>query len=118
MLQSIENRFRHRAKVNQSIEWLTDNGPGYVPRETVSFGGSLGLQICTTAPYSPEINGIAKVFLKTFKRDYAYVGDLSSADRVREQLNEWIEDYNENSPHKGLGMRSPRKEYRRENRAS
>ena len=29
------------------------------------------------------------------------------------QIPDWIEDYNENAPHKGLKMRSPR-QYRRE----
>jgi putative transposase len=60
---------------------------------------------------------MAEAFVKTFKRDYAYVGDLSSAERVREQLPGWFNDYNENAPHKALGMMSPR-EYRNLNRAS
>lgn len=55
---------------------------------------------------------MAEAFVKTLKRDYAYIGDLSSADGVRKQLHSWFEDYNENAPHKGLSMMSPR-EYRR-----
>ncbi len=31
---------------------------------------------------------------------------------VIEQLAGWFDDYNENAPHKGLGMKSPR-EFRR-----
>ena len=68
--------------------------------------------MCTTAPYSPESNGMAEAFVKTFKRDYAYISDLSSAERVMEQLEKWFEDYNNHAPHKGLKMLSPR-EYRR-----
>ena len=115
MAESVEIRFG--GKLPFKVQWLTDNGPGYVARETVFFGRSLGLEICTTAPYSPESNGMAEAFVKTFKRDYAYVGDLSSAERVREQLPGWFKDYNENAPHKALGMMSPR-EYRNLNRAS
>ena len=91
-----------------AIQWLSDNGPCYVARDTVIFGKSIGLEICTTRPYSPESNGMAGAFVKTFKRDYVWLGDLSSAKRVMAQLPGWFEDYNENAPHKGLNMMSPR----------
>ncbi len=115
MAESVEIRFG--GKLPFKVQWLTDNGPGYVARETVFFGRSLGLEICTTAPYSPESNGMAEAFVKTFKRDYAYVNDLSSAESVLEQLPGWFKDYNEQAPHKALGMMAPR-EYRDSNRAS
>jgi transposase InsO family protein len=60
---------------------------------------------------------MAESFVKTFKRDYVWLGDLSSADQVREQLAAWFEDYNENAPHKAMKMRSPRKYRRETNRA-
>ena len=41
-------------------------------------------------------------------RDYAYVSDLSDAQTVMERLPLWFKDYNENTPHKGLKMRSPK----------
>ena len=65
-----------------------------------------------TAPYSPESNGMAEAFVKTFKRDYVAFGNLRSAQKVMELLPLWFEDYNEKAPHKGLKMLSPR-EYRR-----
>lgn len=46
--------------------------------------------------------------LKTFKRDYVWLGDLSSAKRVMEQLPAWFEDYEEKAPHKALKMMAPR----------
>ncbi len=61
----------------------------YVAKETVYFGRSIGFEICTTAPYSPESNGMAEAFVKTFKRDYIYIADLRSAQRVLEQLLVW-----------------------------
>ena len=115
MTETFETRFKNRP--NYKVQWLTDNGSGYTARETVFFGRSLGLEICTTAPYSPESNGMAEAFVKTFKRDYVYVNDLSSAERVLAQLPSWFKDYNENAPHKALGMLSPR-EYLKLNRAS
>jgi len=55
---------------------------------------------------------MAEAFVKTFKRDYVYIADLRSAQRVLEQLPKWFEDYNNNAPHKGLKMLSPREYYR------
>jgi hypothetical protein len=32
-----------------------------------------GLVVCNTPAYSPESNGMAEAFVKTLKRDYAYL---------------------------------------------
>ena len=117
MAECVEQRFGKVQRVPYKLQWLSDNGPCYVAKETVKFGRDLGLEVCTTAPYSPESNGMAEAFVKRIKMDYAYISDLSSADRVREQLPGWFEDYNENAPHKALKLKSPR-EYRRSKSAS
>jgi hypothetical protein len=52
------------------------------------------------------------VFVKSFKRDYAYLSRLETAEAVMQQLPTWFEDYNEVHPHQALRMKSPR-EYRR-----
>lgn len=99
---------RFGSELPHRVQWLSDNGPCYVARQTVSFARHLGFEVCTTRPYSPESNGMAEAFVKTFKRDYAYLGNLSSAESVMQQLPHWFEDYNNNAPHKALGMMSPR----------
>lgn len=50
----------------------------------------------------------SEAFVKTFKRDYVWVSDLSYAAVVFAQLPQWFDDYNEKAPHKGLKMLSPR----------
>lgn len=57
---------------------------------------------------SPESNGMAESFVKTFKRDYVFVHERRDAATVLTQLSGWFEDYNERYPHKGLRMKSPR----------
>ena len=57
---------------------------------------------------SPESNGMAEAFVKTFKRDYVYVHDRPDVKTVLVQLDRWFTDYNELHPHKGLKMKSPR----------
>ncbi len=108
MLESVEHRFGKVLKLPHQIQWLSDNGPCYVSHETVSFARNIGFEVCTTPAYSPESNGMAEAFVKTFKRDYVWFGDLSSAISVMNQLPKWFSDYNENAPHKGLKMMSPR----------
>ena len=69
MAQTMVHRFGDALKLPHKIQWLTDNGPCYIARKTVKFGRDIGLEICTTRPYSPESNGMAEAFVKTFKRD-------------------------------------------------
>jgi transposase InsO family protein len=112
MAETVEKRFGAGVReVPHPIEWLSDNGPIYTAHATRDFGRGLGLLVCTTPAYSPESNGMAEAFVKTFKRDYVYVNELWTAQSVLAQLPTWFEDYNENAPHKGLKMKSPR-EYR------
>ena len=46
--------------------------------------------------------------MKTLKRDYVHVTPLPDAATVLGLIAGWIEDYNDNHPHSGLKMRSPR----------
>jgi len=105
MLLCVERRFgTHRTP--HAMEWLTDNGSCYTARETVAFGQSLGLVPCFTPVRSPESNGMAEPFVKTFKRDYVYVHDRPDSATVLAQVDRWFDDYNESHPHKGLKMKS------------
>jgi putative transposase len=63
---------------------------------------------CFTQVQSPESNGIAEAFVETFKRDYVRVNPLPDAITVLQQIAGWFDGYNENHPHSGLGMRSPK----------
>jgi transposase InsO family protein len=65
-------------------------------------------ELSFTPVQSPESNGIAEAFVKTFKRDYARVHPLPDAATVLRQIAGWFDDYNESHAHSGLGMFSPR----------
>ena len=117
MLETVEYRLGEPF-TKRPIQWLSDNGSCYTARETVTFGRQLGLDIRTTLPYSPQSNGMAEAFVKTFKRDYVFFGDLKDARTVLSQLAKWFDDYNEKAPHKGLRMLSPREFLKEQKRAS
>jgi putative transposase len=57
---------------------------------------------------SPQSNGISEAFVNTLKRDYVHVTPLPDAETVLGLIDGRIEDDNENHPHSGLKMRSPR----------
>lgn len=113
MFQAMEYRFGNIDKLPHKVEWLTDNGKYYLATDTLHFAASINLLPCSTPAYSPESNGMAEAFVKTFKRDYVYVHDRPDARTVMAQLPAWFEDYNEVHPHKGLQMSSPREYIRR-----
>lgn len=108
IVESVEKRFGKVDKLPHRVQWLTDNGPCYTSHKTVQMARMIGFDVRTTPAYSPESNGMAEAFVKTFKRDYAWFGDIKDAPTVMGQLANWFEDYNENAPHKGLKMLSPR----------
>jgi transposase InsO family protein len=118
MAQSLEARFgAGSVRAPHPVEWLSDNGPPYTAHATRAFGHDSGLVVCTTPAYSPESNGMAEAFVKTFKRDYVYLARLADAASVLAALPIWFEDYNQHHPHRGLGMKSPRR-FRAETQAA
>jgi putative transposase len=113
MIDSVERRFGLIDKLPKPIEWLSDNGSPYTAGDTRTLARYIGLVPCTTPIQSPQSNGMAEAFVKTFKRDYARVSAKPDAASVLHQLDSWFEHYNSVHPHKALGYRSPR-EFRKQ----
>jgi putative transposase len=111
MLEAVETRFGS-FRAPEPVEWLSDNGSPYTALKTRRFAAQLNLVSCFTPVASPESNGLCEAFVKTFKRDYVRVSPLPDAVAALDLIAGWFEDYNENHPHSGLRMRSPR-EFRR-----
>src|SRR6476620_39139 len=107
MIACVERRFGI-SKAAHPVEWLSDNGSAYIAKDTLDTATALGLKLCFTPVRSPESNGIAEAFVKTFKRDYARLSILPDAETVIALLPAWFEDYNEVHPHSGLKFLSPR----------
>jgi len=108
MLTAVEHRFGLVNRLPRTIEWLTDNGSCYIARETRGFASEIGLLPLTTPITSPQSNGMAEAFVRTFKRDYVRVNPCPDAETVIASLPRWFRHYNMLHPHKALGYRSPR----------
>lgn len=111
MLEAVEKRFGD-IRAPHPVEWLSDNGSPYAALETRRFAAQLNLVSCFTPVASPESNGMSEALVKTIKRDYVRITPIPDAETALELIAGWFEDYNENHPHSGLRMRSPR-EFRR-----
>jgi putative transposase len=108
MITAVESRFGPVNRLPQTIEWLSDNGSGYIAHDTRSLAWDMGLEPRTTPVQSPQSNGMAEAFVRTIKRDYVRVSPIPDARTVLDSLPLWFEHYNSLHPHKALGYRSPR----------
>jgi Integrase core domain/HTH-like domain len=86
---------------------LTDNGSIFAAARTLETATAPGLSPCFTPVESPESNGMAEAFVRTFKRDYVRVSAIPDAATALAAIEGWINDYNEVHPHSRLGFRSP-----------
>jgi putative transposase len=108
MVTAVEQRFGQINCLATPIEWLTDNGSCYTATETRSFAKDIGFLPLTTPIQSPQSNGMAEAFVRTFKRDYVAINPKPDAETVIRALPAWFDHYNELHPHRALGYRSPR----------
>ncbi|WP_246206053.1 IS3 family transposase [Propylenella binzhouense] len=107
MVECVETRFGS-PRAPERIQWLTDNGSTYAAAKTIDMALALNLEPCFTPVESPESNGLAEAFVKTFKRDYVRVNPIPDAATAIAAVRDWMEDYNTVHPHSRLGYRSPR----------
>jgi putative transposase len=107
MVRCVEQRFG-AIRAPHPVQWLSDNGSIFAAHKTIEIAVALNLVPCFTPVESPESNGMAEAFVKTFKRDYVRVSPIPDANTALALINSWMEDYNTVHPHSRLGYRSPR----------
>jgi len=54
MVTAVEHRFRRISRLPERIEWLTDNGSGYVAHDTRRFARDIGFEPRTNPVESPN----------------------------------------------------------------
>lgn len=83
----------------QLIQWLTDNGRAHAGATTIDRALALDLEPCFTPVESPESNGMAEAFVKTFKRDDVRVNPIPDSATAIAAVMDWMEDDNTAHPH-------------------
>ena len=101
---------------------LTDNGKVFTARFGKGPGPVLFDRICAdngirhllTAPYSPTTTGKVERFHKTLRAEFLRPNDFAFATMAEAQaaLDAWVEHYNTERPHQGIGMVAPVERFR------
>jgi len=101
---------RHRLTVH---EVLTDNGSCYVSRKFRQACKRHGLRHLRTKPYRPQTNGKAERFIQIMLMGWAYKRAYRTSNQRTKALPAWLRYYNEQRPHRALGMIPPKAKIRR-----
>ena len=94
---------------------LTDNGKVFTGRFGPGKGQVLFDRICRengirhllTAPRSPTTTGKVERFHKTMKKEFLEGRVFESLEEAQAALDLWVEEYNTERPHQGIGMVPP-----------
>jgi putative transposase len=77
-VRCVEQRFG-TLRAPHPVQWLSDNGSIFAAHRTIEIALALNLAPCFTPVESPESNGMAEAFVKTFKRDYVRISPIPDA---------------------------------------
>ncbi len=101
-------------------EMLTDNGKVFTGRFGPGKGEVRFDRICRengikhllTAPRSPTTTGKVERWHKTLRREFLDGKVFVDLDDAQDQLDRWVEHYNHDRPHQGIGMVAPWERFR------
>jgi transposase InsO family protein len=101
-------------------EILTDNGKVFTGRFGPGKGEVLFDRVCRengirhllTAPRSPTTTGKIERWHKTLRREFLDGKVFVDLDDAQAQLDAWVEHYNHDRPHQGIGMVAPWERFR------
>lgn len=82
MLAATEHRLGNVGKAPAQIEWLSDNGSGYIAEKTRAFASDIGLKPLTTPVCNPPVPIIRFPLLLNFPRDGRRRGAYRKKDTI------------------------------------
>ena len=99
---------------------LTDNGKVFTGRFGPGKGEVLFDRICRengikhllTAPRSPTTTGKVERFHKTLRREFLDGRVFPTINQAQSELDGWVEYYNRDRPHQGIGLVPPWERFR------
>jgi hypothetical protein len=92
----------HAGSSNSGQSRTPHKGSTELLGRAISLPGNL--EPCFTPVESPESNGVAEAFVKTFKRDYVKVSAISDAATALATVDDWINDLQRSPPTPQTGL--------------
>ena len=87
---------------------ITDNAKNYrISRDFAAAAAAIGARQKFIRPHCPWTNGKVERFNRTLGAEWAYSRPFASNDARAALLPTWLDHYNLNRPHLGIGGRSP-----------
>ena len=86
----------------------SDNGREFIAASLVSWLSEQGVRAAFIEKGSPQQNPLVERFNGAMRDEKLNGEEFDSVLEARVVLQDWIREYNERRPHRGLGMKTPR----------
>jgi putative transposase len=94
-----------------SVTLATDNGTQFTSASFMEMLARLGITHRRTAYHHPEGNSYIERFHRSLKEEEVWTAEYRSLQEARTSIARWIEEYNHDRPHRGVGNRTPREAF-------
>jgi putative transposase len=109
-LTAVEQAVLHRLPAGSREAHLTlttDNGTQFTSTRFLETLARLRITHRRTAYHHPEGNSYIERFHRSLKEEEVWITEYRTLDEARASIARWIEEYNQNRPHRGVGNRTP-----------
>ena len=84
-----------------------DNGPEFISHQLDEWCRKHNIFLLYIQPGKPMQNGYIERCNGSVRKELLNANVFYTLDEVRAYIDEWMFDYNNDRPHKGLGYRAP-----------
>jgi putative transposase len=90
-----------------SVTLTTDNGTQFTSTRFIETLHRLGIMHRRTAYNHPEGNSYIERFHRSLKEEEVWTAEYRNLQEARDSIARWIQEYNHDRPHRGVGNRTP-----------
>ena len=90
-----------------ALTLTTDNGTQFTSARFLETLARLGITHRRTAYHHPEGNSYIERFHRSLKEEEVWTSEYRSLEEARTGIARWIQEYNHDRPHRGVGNRTP-----------
>jgi putative transposase len=109
-LAAVEQAVLQRLPAGSRLAHLTlttDNGTQFTSGRFLETLTRLGITHRRTAYHHPEGNSYIERFHRSLKEEEVWTAEYRGLEEARVSIGRWIEEYNYDRPHRGIGNRTP-----------